>query len=67
MRRLKIEGFFLPDFLDEASQFLPLLRRWHAAGQLDMRFDESQSLENVLKAYERMMTGGNIGKVIVKL
>ena len=67
MRRLKIEGFFLPDFLDEASQFLPLLRRWHAAGQLDMRFDESQGLENVLRAYERMMTGGNIGKVIVKL
>lgn len=67
MRRLKVEGFFLPDFLEQASQFLPLLRQWHEAGRLDMRFDETQGLENVLSAYQRMLTGGNIGKVIVKL
>ena len=67
MRRLKIEGFFIPDFLEQASQFLPKLRQWHESGQLDMRFDETQGLENTLIAYEHMLTGGNIGKVLVKL
>ena len=32
-----------------------------------MHFDETQGVENVLTAYERMLTGKNIGKVLVKL
>ncbi|KQM17340.1 NADP-dependent oxidoreductase [Novosphingobium sp. Leaf2] len=67
MRRLRIEGFFIPDFLERGAQFLPQLRAWMDAGKLTMRFDETQGLENVLVAYERMLTGKNIGKVVVKL
>ncbi|QZP07568.1 NADP-dependent oxidoreductase [Caenibius sp. WL] len=67
MRRLRVEGFFIPDFLHRGSEFLPQLRRWADAGQLQMRFDETQGLENVLVAYDRMLSGKNIGKVIVKV
>jgi hypothetical protein len=67
MRRLRIEGFFIPDFLHRGAEFLPQLRNWIDAGQLSMRFDETIGLENVLVAYERMLTGKNIGKVIVKI
>ena len=67
MRRLRIEGFFIPDFLHRGAEFMPQLRRWMEAGELVMHFDESEGLANVLVAYERMLTGGNIGKVIVKL
>ncbi len=67
MRRLRIEGFFIPDFLHRGAEFLPQLRAWHDAGKLAMRFDETSGLENVLTAYQRMLTGKNIGKVVVRL
>lgn len=67
MRRLRIEGFFIPDFLHRGAEFLPQLRTWHDEGRLVMPFDETAGLENVLVAYERMLTGRNIGKVVVRL
>ncbi|MGE0775828.1 MAG: NADP-dependent oxidoreductase [Sphingomonadaceae bacterium] len=65
MRRLSIIGFFLPDFLDRATGYLPRLQEWAASGKLVMRFDEFTGLENALSAYAGMLTGHNIGKVIV--
>ncbi|HZU65292.1 MAG TPA: NADP-dependent oxidoreductase, partial [Novosphingobium sp.] len=67
MRRLRIEGFFIPDFLHRGAEFLPVLRQWVEEGRLAMPFDESEGLENVLTAYERMLTGKSTGKVIVKV
>lgn len=67
MRRLRVEGFFIPDFLERGAEFLPQLRIWLDAGKLTMRFDETNGIENVLTAYQRMLTGKNIGKVLVKL
>lgn len=67
MRRLRIEGFFIPDFLHRGAEFLPQLHRWHDEGHLAMRFAESEGLEQVLVAYAGMLTGRNIGKTIVKV
>ncbi|MFC0202855.1 NADP-dependent oxidoreductase [Novosphingobium soli] len=67
MRRLRIEGFFIPDFLERGAEFMPQLRAWLDAGTLAVRFDETQGLENVLAAYERMLTGRSTGKVVVRL
>jgi NADPH-dependent curcumin reductase CurA len=67
MRRLRIEGFFIPDFLERGAEFMPRLRDWLDAGRLAMRFDETEGLENVLVAYEGMLKGRNLGKAIVRL
>jgi NADPH-dependent curcumin reductase CurA len=67
MRRLRIEGFFIPDFLHRGAEFMPQLRQWLDEGRLTVRFDETQGLDNVLTAYTRMLTGRSTGKVIVKL
>lgn len=67
MRRLRIEGFFIPDFLHRGAEFLPTLRQWVDAGTLTVNLDETQGLENTLLAYERMLSGKAIGKVIVKV
>lgn len=67
MRRLRVEGFFIPDFLERGAEFLPQLRRWHDDGQLAMRFDEFAGIERTLDAYDHMLGGGNIGKVVVKV
>lgn len=67
MRRLKIEGFFSPDFMHEGPRLTQRLRAWHEAGELVMPYDVTQGLENALQAYAKLFTGGNIGKVIVEL
>ena len=67
MRRLRIQGFFIPDFLHRGAEFMPQLRRWLDEGRLAVRFDETHGLEHVLTAYQRMLTGRSTGKVIVRL
>jgi len=67
MRRLRIEGFFIPDFLHRGAEFLPTLRTWVDAGTLSVNLDETAGLENTLVAYDRMLSGKAIGKVIVKV
>ena len=67
MRRLRIEGFFIPDFLHRGAEFMPVLRQWVDEGRLAVRFDETTGLENVLDAYARMLSGRSTGKVIVKV
>lgn len=67
MRRLRIEGFFIPDFLHRGAEFLPTLREWVDAGTLTVNLDETQGLDNTLAAYRRMLSGKAIGKVIVKV
>ena len=67
MRRLRVEGFFSPDFMHEGPALTERLRGWHEAGALVMPYDVTQGLENTLAAYAKLFTGGNIGKVIVEL
>jgi NADPH-dependent curcumin reductase CurA len=67
MKRLRIEGFFLPDYFGRTEGFVPPLRAWLDEGRLAMRFDETHGLERVLTAYARMLNGGATGKVIVKV
>ena len=67
MRRLRIEGFFSPDFMHHGPELTVRLRGWYEAGQLALPYDTTQGLDQVLVAYRRMLTGGNLGKVIVEL
>ncbi len=67
MRRLRIEGFFSPDFMHEGPTLTRRLREWTEAGQLVMPYDVTTGLENTLTAYAKLFTGANIGKVIVEL
>lgn len=67
MRRLRIEGFFSPDFMHEGPALTARLRAWHEAGALVMPYDVTHGLENTLTAYAKLFTGANIGKVMVEL
>jgi NADPH-dependent curcumin reductase CurA len=67
MRRLRIEGFFSPDFMHEGPALTRRLRDWTEAGELVMPNDVTRGLENTLTAYAKLFTGANIGKVIVEL
>lgn len=67
MRRLRIEGFFSPDFMDQGEMLTARLKGWVDAGELAMPYDVTSGLENTLTAYARLFTGANVGKVIVEL
>jgi NADPH-dependent curcumin reductase CurA len=67
MKRLRIEGFFSPDFYAREAEFNPKLARWAAAGQLKLPFEVSQGLESIPEAFTKLFTGANIGKVVVEL
>lgn len=67
MRRLRIEGFFSPDFMHEGPALTRRLREWSEAGELVMPYDVTHGLENTLTAYAKLFTGANIGKVMVEL
>jgi len=67
MKRLRIEGFFSPDFYALEAEFNPILARWQAAGQLKLPFEVSHGLEATPAAFTKLFTGANIGKVVVEL
>lgn len=67
MKRLRIEGFFSPDFYAREGEFNPQLARWAAAGRLKLPFEVSHGLEATPEAFTKLFTGGNIGKVVVEL
>ncbi|MGE4431682.1 MAG: NADP-dependent oxidoreductase [Sphingobium sp.] len=66
-RRLQVTGFFSPDFMDREPELVAQLRAWLDEGRITMPFDETKGLEQLLTAYTKLFTGGNIGKVIVRV
>ena len=67
MKRLRIEGFFSPDFYARESDINPILARWHAESKLKLPFEVSHGLEATPEAFTKLFTGANIGKVVVEL
>lgn len=67
MKRLTVTGFFSPDFADQGDRLTATLRGWYEDGKLSTPFDETHGLDNMLEAYTKLFTGGNIGKTIVVL
>jgi NADPH-dependent curcumin reductase CurA len=65
MKRLTVKGIFLPDFLANGANYYAPLKQWYDQGKLTGDFDETRGIENVLVAFERLMRGKNLGKVIV--
>jgi NADPH-dependent curcumin reductase CurA len=67
MKRLTVKGFFSPDFADQGARLTEALKEQYVASKLDMPFDVTDGLDNMLTAYTKLFTGGNIGKTLVKL
>jgi NADPH-dependent curcumin reductase CurA len=65
MKRLTVKGIFLPDFLAKGANYYAPLKAWYDEGRLVGDFDETKGIDNVLVAFERLMRGQNLGKVVV--
>lgn len=67
MKRLRVEGFFSPDFADQGERLTIRLREWLDQGKINTPFDVTEGIENVLTAYGKLFSGGNVGKVLVQI
>ncbi len=67
MKRARVEGFIVTDFLPRFPEALKALRGWLEAGQIKYRVDIVQGLENATVAVNKLFDGSNQGKLIVQV
>jgi NADPH-dependent curcumin reductase CurA len=66
-KRLTLQGFVVMDFDDKRAAALAELRQWVASGQLVVREDVIEGLENLPAALIGLLAGDNVGKRMVKV
>jgi NADPH-dependent curcumin reductase CurA len=67
MRRLRIQGFVVLDHLDKLPAYQQKLAVWMLEGKLKYRLHVVEGLENALEALKLLYTGGNNGKLLVRI
>jgi len=67
MKRVKLQGFIITDFLKRFPEGRAQLAEWVKAGKLKYRVDLVQGLQNAPKALGKLFTGENKGKLIVQV
>lgn len=66
-KSLKIQGFIVTQFASLRPQFIQDMSGWIASGQLKWEETVEQGVENAPTAFLKLFTGGNTGKMLVKL
>lgn len=66
-RRLRMEGFIVLDYLDRAEEAIADLTEWVMAGDIAWREDIQEGFDNVPATLQRLFSGANTGKQLLKL
>ncbi len=66
-KRLTIQGFTMPDHWDKVPATMDKLATLYAAGKLKYRAHTLEGLESAIEGINLLFTGGNTGKLMVKL
>ena len=67
MKRVKLQGFIVTDFLKRFPEGRAQLAEWVKAGKLKYQVDVVRGLENAPKAVGKLFTGENKGKLMVQV
>ena len=67
IRRARLEGFIVLDYMDRAAEAFAELGRWLAEGKIKYRVDVVDGLHQAPDALNRLFDGSNAGKLIVKV
>ena len=65
IRRCKMQGFILIDYLKDAPQAVAELGSWIASGELKHGEDIQEGIENTPKTFLRLFQGKNMGKQLL--
>jgi len=65
--RIQVKGFIYTDFMDQMGQFYQDMGGWIASGQVKSRETVREGIDATPGAFLDLFTGGNIGKMLVKL
>jgi len=66
-KRLVLTGFIVSDFYDQREAALAELKAWVESGELKVREDVIEGLENLPTALIGLLAGENVGKRMVKV
>ncbi len=67
VKRAKVEGLLVSDFVDRYGEALQELHAWVHAGRLKYRESITDGIENAPQAFMEMLAGANIGKQLVRV
>ena len=67
MKRLTVKGFLVSDYLDRYSESLEALSEWMAEGKIQYKVDIVEGIENAPSAVNKLFTGENTGKLVIKV
>lgn len=67
MKRARVEGFLILDFFHRAPEALQEMIPWFLQGKLKQEQTVVDGIENVLKGFRNLFTGGNMGKQLIKV
>ena len=67
MKRLTVKGFLVSDYLDRYAESLGALSEWMAEGKIQYKVDIVEGIENAPSAVNKLFTGENNGKLVIKV
>ncbi len=67
MKRVRCEGFIITDYLPRIGEALQEMGGWMMEGRLKYKTDIVEGLENAPGAVQRLFTGANTGKLLVRI
>ncbi|HEX8087538.1 MAG TPA: NADP-dependent oxidoreductase [Blastocatellia bacterium] len=66
IKRARVEGFIVIDYMNRASEAVAELAKWLAEGKIKYRVDVVEGIEKAPQALNMLFDGSNKGKLIVK-
>ena len=66
-KRLRMEGFIVHDYVSRFDEAREAIGHWIETGQLIYREFITNGLENAPCAFIGMLSGGNVGKALVRI
>ena len=67
INRGRMEGFVILDYMPRAMEAIEELMAWVAAGDLIYQVDVQEGFENIPATLQRLYTGKNLGKQLLKI